>query len=74
MLMGALEAARRGAVRFPWAVKGLLQKGLATRDRYQQAQLSTRGLRVAAGRLTAGLGRLVEGRFTHASRHPAVTR
>jgi transposase len=60
-----LEVARRGAVRFPRAVKSLLQKGLATRDRYQQGQLSAHGLRVAAGRLTAELGRLVEGRFTH---------
>jgi len=60
-----LELARRGAVRFPRAVKELLQKGLATRDRYQQGELSTHGLLVATGRLNAELGRLVEGRFTH---------
>lgn len=60
-----LEVARRGAVRFPRAVKKLLQKGLTTRDRYQQGELSTHGLRVATGRFTAALGRLVDGRFTH---------
>jgi transposase len=60
-----LELARGGAARFPQALKALLQKGLATRDRYEQGAISAHGLWVAAGRLTAQLDRLVQGRFTH---------
>jgi transposase len=60
-----LEVARGGAARFPRALQTLLRKGLATRDRYRQGKLSLHGLRVAAGRLTAQLGRLVDGRFKH---------
>jgi len=60
-----LEVARRGAVRFPRDLQALLQKGLATRDRYQQGAISEHGLLVAAGRLTTQLGRLVDGQFTH---------
>lgn len=62
-----LEVARRGAVRFPRAVKRLLQKGLVTRDRYERGEISRHGLRVAAGRLTAQLDRLVGGRFSHSA-------
>lgn len=60
-----LEVARCGAVRFPRAVKALLQQGLAVRDRFAAGGMSLHGLRVAAGRLTARLERLVAGRFTH---------
>ena len=60
-----LEVARRGAVRFPRAVKALLQQGLAVRDRFAQGEMSAHGLRVATGRLSARLERLVAGRFTH---------
>ncbi len=60
-----LEVAQAGAVRFPQALKALLQKGLTTRDRYKQGAISAHGLWVAAGRLTAQLDRLVQGRFTH---------
>jgi len=60
-----LEVARRGAARFPLAVKGLLQQGLAVRDRFAEGGISPHGLRVAAGRLTARLQRITEGRFTH---------
>jgi transposase len=60
-----LEVARRGAARFPLAVKGLLQQGLATRDRFDEGEISRHGLLVAAGRLTAQLGRAVGGHFTH---------
>jgi transposase len=62
---GLLDVARRGEARFPRALKALLQQGLATRDRYEQGKISGHGLRVAAGQLTAALGRLVGGRFTH---------
>ena len=60
-----LEVARRGAARFPLAVKELLQQGLAVRDRFAAGEMSLHGLRVSAGRLTARLERLVAGRFTH---------
>ena len=60
-----LEVARRGAVRFPLAVKGLLQQGLAVRDCFAEGEMSPHGLRVSAGRLTARLERVVAGRFTH---------
>ena len=48
-----LETAVGGAARFPQAVKGLLQRGLAVRDRRQQGAISEHGLRVMAGRLKA---------------------
>jgi transposase len=60
-----LEVARRGATRFPLTVKGLLQQGLAVRDRFVEGKMSPHGLRVSTGRLTARLERVVEGRFTH---------
>jgi transposase len=60
-----LEVARRGAARFPLAVKGLLQQGLAVRDRFAEGEISPHGLLVSAGRLTARLERVVDGRFTH---------
>jgi transposase len=52
---GLLETAVGGAVRFPRAVKELLQRGLALRDRHQQGTISEHGLRVMAGRLKAEL-------------------
>jgi transposase len=60
-----LEVARRGAVRFPLAVKGLLQQGLVVRDRFAAGEMSPHGLRISAGRLAARLERVVAGRFTH---------
>ena len=48
-----LETAVGGAARFPQAVKDLLQRGLAVRDRRQQGAISEHGLRVMAGRLKA---------------------
>jgi transposase len=60
-----LETATRGAVRFPRAVKGLLQAALALRDRRDAEELSPRGLRVAQGRLGARLDRLLAGAFTN---------
>jgi transposase len=60
-----LETATRGAVRFPRAVKGLLQAALALRDRRDAEELSLHGLRVAQGRLEARLDRLLAGVFTN---------
>ncbi|MEK7751008.1 MAG: IS66 family transposase [Acidobacteriota bacterium] len=48
------------AVRFPRAVKGLLDKSLELRDRYQEGRISEHGLWTGAGRLQAQLGRLLE--------------
>lgn len=60
-----LEVARRGAARLPLSVKRLLQTGLAARDRFDQGEISSHGLLVIAGRLTAQLQRVVNGHFTH---------
>ena len=60
-----LESAARGAVRFPRAVKALLQDGLALRDRRDEGLLSPHGLAVAAGRLEARLERLLQARLSH---------
>ena len=60
-----LEVAQGGAARFPLALKALVQKGLATRDRHEQGMISAHGRWTAAGRLTAQLDRLTRGRLTH---------
>jgi transposase len=48
------------AVRFPLAVKQLLEQGLALRDRYLEQKISLHGLWTATGRLEAKLDRLLE--------------
>jgi len=48
------------AARFPQAVKGLLEKSLRLRDRYQEGEISQHGLWTAAGRIQAQLGRLLD--------------
>ena len=47
-----VETATRGAARFPAAVKDLLQRGLALRNRYLDGEVSEHGLSVMAGRFT----------------------
>lgn len=47
------------AARFPLAVKAILEKGLALRDRYEQQEISRHGLWTATGRLEAELDRLL---------------
>ena len=54
-----LETATGGAVRFPRAVKELLQRGLAARDRYLAEELTPTGLKRIATRLTSQLRDLV---------------
>jgi transposase len=54
-----LEVCSPVAARFPLAVKAILEKGLALRDRHQQGEISTRGLWTATGRLEAELDRLL---------------
>lgn len=48
------------AAGFPLAVKDLLQRALALRDRYAEEEISRRGLAVATGRLEAELDRLLQ--------------
>ena len=54
-----LETATAGAVRFPRAVKALLQRSLSVRDRFLAGELTPAGLSSLRGRLTAALERLV---------------
>lgn len=60
-----LETATRGAVRFPRAVRQLLQDGLRLRERREAGALSAHGLALATGRLEARLERLAHARLTH---------
>ncbi len=53
-----LEGATRGAVRFPRAVRALLQAGLELRDRHAAGAVSDHGLAVARGRLVNRLDAL----------------
>lgn len=62
-----LETARRGAVRFPRAVKALLRAALKLRDRREARGISWRGFAVARGRLAARLDRLLEWHRTNAA-------
>lgn len=55
-----LETATGRAARFPKAVLRLFGESLVLRDRRDAGALSTHGLAVAAGRLGARLGRLLE--------------
>lgn len=61
-----LEVATGGAVRFPRAVKELLQRGLAARDRYFAEELTAIGLKRIATGLTQELGDLVHPVKSHA--------
>lgn len=54
-----LETATAGAVRFPRAVKSLLQRGLNVRDRFLAGEITLRGLSRLRSQLTEELGRLV---------------
>jgi transposase len=54
-----LETATAGAVRFPRAVKDLLQRSLSVRDRFLAGELTAAGLSSLRGRLRATLKRLV---------------
>jgi transposase len=54
-----LEVCSPAAANFPQAVKAILEKGLALRDRYNRGELSTHGLWTATGRLEAELDRLL---------------
>ncbi len=65
-----LEVCSPTAAQFPLAVKVILEKGLALRDRYNRRELSTHGLWTATGRLEAELDR----RLARSYRDPANQR
>ena len=55
-----IDTAVAGAARFPHAVRRLLLKGLALRDRFVAEEISRHGLAVATGRLEAAMERLLQ--------------
>lgn len=54
-----IETATVAAARFPRAVKDLLQRSLALRDRFREGVLTQRGLKSVAGRLSGEMDRLL---------------
>jgi transposase len=60
-----LETAQRGAARFPHAVRRLLLRAFALRDRRDAGTLTGHGLRVALGRLNVATDRVLAGRIVH---------
>jgi transposase len=55
------------ALAFPRAVEDLLKTSLALRDRYEQGEVSERGLSIATGKLEAKLDRMLEPRRRNAA-------
>jgi transposase len=64
------QVASPSALAFPRAVEDLLQTSLELRDRYEQDEVSERGLNIATGKLEAKLERMLETR----RRNPANRR
>jgi transposase len=58
-----LDVAVAGEARYPLAVRGVLKRALALRDR--RGEMSERGFAVARGRIEARADRLLESRLTH---------
>jgi transposase len=56
------QLASPSALAFPQAVEHLLQKSLELRDRYEQGEISERGMTIATGKLEAQLDRMLETR------------
>jgi transposase len=56
------QIAPPGALAFPQGIEHLLETSLELRDRYEQGEISERGLRIATGRLEASLDRILETR------------
>jgi transposase len=61
------QIASPAALVFPRAVEDLLEKTLQLRDRYEQGEISERGLSVATGKLEAKLDRMLETRRRNAA-------
>jgi transposase len=64
------QIASPSALAFPRAVEHLLQASLELRDRYEQGEVSERGMSIATGKLEAKLDRMLETR----RRNPANRR
>lgn len=64
------QTASPSALAFPRAIEHLLQTSLELRDRYEQGEVSERGMSVATGKLEAKLDRMLETR----RRNPANRR
>jgi transposase len=64
------QLASPSALAFPRAVEHLLQASLELRDRYEQGEVSERGMSIATGKLAAKLDRMLETR----RRNPANRR
>mgnify|MGYP001576064276 FL=1 len=60
-----IEAADRGAARFPHALRRILLAALLLRDRRAREEVSAHGLRVAKGRLAVRFSRLLRGRIAY---------
>jgi transposase len=60
-----LESATRGAVRFPRAVRDILETALSVRDRRDRGELTPQGVLSLRGRLQAQMSRLLQGRYTN---------
>lgn len=63
------QIASPAALAFPQAVEDLLETSLQLRDRYEQDEISERGLRIATGKLEAKLGRMLETRRRNPANH-----
>jgi transposase len=63
------QIASPSALAFPRAVEHLLQTSLELRDRYEQGEVSERGMRIATGKLEAQLDRMLEKRRRNAANH-----
>ncbi len=63
------QIASPSALAFPRAVEHLLQTGLELRDRYEQGEVSDRGMRIATGKLEAKLDRMLETRRRNPANH-----
>ena len=63
------QIASPAALAFPRAVEDLLQTSLELRDRYEQGEISERGMSIATGKLEAKLDRMLETRRRNPANH-----
>ena len=63
------QIASPAALAFPRAVEDLLETSLQLRDRYEQDEISERGLSIATGKLEAKLDRMLETRRRNPANH-----
>ena len=63
------QIASPAALAFPRAVEHLLETSLELRDRYEQGEVSERGMTIATGKLEAKLDRMLETRRRNPANH-----